>query len=131
MRVEIMLGLVLLLTCTPMSGQSRDVRGIVVDSATSAPLPGARVTITHEADSTMSGAIVDRRGRFVVRGVRDGSGVINVRYIGYATFTDTINVLRAGASVDTIRLVQSQITTPDIFVTARALRVLQRGDTTE
>jgi hypothetical protein len=131
MRVEIVLVLVLLLVFTPLHGQSRDVSGIVVDSATSTPLPGARVTITHEADSTMSGAIVDRRGRFVVRGVREGSGVINVRNIGYATFTDTINVQRAGASVDTIRLAQSQITTPDIFVTARALRVLQRGDTTE
>jgi hypothetical protein len=40
-------------------------------------------------------------------------------------------VLRQGLTLDTIRLVQSLVSAQDVVVTERALRVLQRNDTTE
>ncbi|MBU3740668.1 MAG: hypothetical protein FGM24_00120 [Candidatus Kapabacteria bacterium] len=123
--------LMLMSAALSVAAQKREVRGIVIDSATRTPLPGAKITIGRVADSTVSGALSDRRGQFVLRGVSEGINVLHVSYVGYQTRGDTVNILRSGLTLDTIRLAQGMISTADVLVTGRAVRVLQRGDTTE
>ncbi|MDB4950976.1 MAG: TonB-dependent outer membrane protein SusC/RagA [Gemmatimonadetes bacterium] len=56
------------------------VTGVVVDSATGMPLPGARV----DAARGRLRAVTDSAGRFVLRGVERGQGRVRVRRVGYA-----------------------------------------------
>lgn len=95
----------LLVSATVMSmAQRREVRGIVVDSASRRGLFGATVVITRAGDSLSNGAVTDRRGRYVVRGAADGSAVVRVSYVGFRPFADTIDIGRTGGEIDTIRI---------------------------
>lgn len=132
MCVRMILTALLLLTVSHYAfAQKREVRGTVVDSATGSPLPGAKVMIGRLSDTSASGAICDRRGRFIVRGVFEGSNVLSVSYVGHKTHVDTVMIPKAGLTMDTIRLPEAMISTADVLVFGRAARVLQRGDTTE
>lgn len=111
--------------------QRREVRGVVVDSASRSAMYGATVVISRPGDSTANGAVVDKRGRYLVRGVSDGPNIIRVTYIGYRPFVDTIEIAAAGGSLDTVRLVQDAVLGATILVTQSRLRTMQRGDTTE
>jgi hypothetical protein len=111
--------------------QRREVRGVVVDSASGSALYGATVVISRVGDSTANGAVVDRRGRFVVRGASDGANLLRVSYVGYKPHVDTIDISMIGGAIDTVRLVQGAILGASIVVTQSRLRTLQKGDTTE
>jgi hypothetical protein len=111
--------------------QRREVRGVVVDSASGSALYGATVVISRLGDSTANGAVADRRGRFVVRGASDGANLLRVSYVGYKPYVDTIDISKVGGVIDTVRLVQDAILGASIIVTQSRLRTLQKSDTTE
>jgi hypothetical protein len=111
--------------------QRREVRGVVVDSASGSALFGATVVISRLGDSTANGAVGDRRGRFVVRGASDGANLLRVSYVGYKPYVDTIDISKVGGVIDTVRLVQDAILGASIIVTQSRLRTLQKSDTTE
>lgn len=97
--------------------QRREIRGVVVDSASGSALYGATVVISRVGDSTANGAVVDRRGRFVVRGASDGANLLRVSYVGYRPHVDTIDISKIGGVIDTVRLVQGAIFGATIVVT--------------
>ena len=113
------------------SAQQREVRGVVVDAATSTALRGATVVVMSLADSTSNGALTDRRGRFIVRGVAEGRSLLRISYIGFRPSTDTIVIGRTGAVLDTIRLAGDTVRGRMVLVTQTRLRTLQKDDTTE
>ncbi len=111
--------------------QRRELRGIVVDSAARRGLFGATVVVTRIGDTVSGGAITDRRGRFVVRGVSSGRAVIRVSYVGFRTYRDTVTIESTGGELDTISLAETSVTGAGVLVTQTRLRTLQKGDTTE
>lgn len=111
--------------------QRRELRGTIVDSAARRGLFGATVVVTRVGDTVSGGAITDRRGRFVVRGVTAGRAAIRVSYIGYRPFQDTITIESTGGELDTIALVETSVTGAGVLVTQTRLRTMQKGDTTE
>jgi hypothetical protein len=111
--------------------QRREVRGVVVDSASRRGLFGATVVFARVGDSLANGAITDRRGRFVVRGVAGGRATIRVSYIGFRPFQDTITIESTGGELDTIALVETTVIGTGVLVTQNRLRTMQKGDTTE
>ena len=125
------LGALALISVHSALAQRRQVQGVVVDSVTRSGLYGATVIISRVGDSTASGAISDKRGRFLVRGVSDGKNVIRVSYIGYVSFTDTISIESMGGKLDTIFMQPGSIIGAPIVVTQSRLRAMQRADTTE
>ena len=70
-----------------------DVAGVVVLSATGAPLPGAKVWIDAAASESVETAA---DGRFVFRAVRPGRHTIAMRRIGMRGLRDSIEVPVAG-----------------------------------
>ncbi|MFQ5703631.1 MAG: carboxypeptidase regulatory-like domain-containing protein [Gemmatimonadales bacterium] len=63
----------------PLLAQQATLVGVVVDSATGAPLPGADVIVLEQDVRTAT----DGRGRFVLRGVVDGLFTLFLRSAGY------------------------------------------------
>lgn len=111
--------------------QRRELRGTIVDSAARRGLFGATVVVTRVGDSVSGGAITDRRGRFVVRGVSGGRALTHVSYVGYRPFHDTVTIESTGGELDTIALRETSIIGTGVLVTQSRLRTMQRGDTTE
>ena len=101
---KIALGLMVALAAAPSFAQSTSSGvGGLVTGTDGAPVAGAEVTITHVESGTVSRATTDASGRYNARGLRVGGPY-------------TINVVKAGAGVDTeenIYLTLNQISTVD------------------
>lgn len=66
-------------------GQAKMLQGVVVDD-NNQTLPGASVFVKPEN----KGAITDEKGHFILSDLMSGRHVIEISYIGYQTFRDTI-----------------------------------------
>ncbi len=105
------------------------ITGIVTDS-TNSPLVGATVVINDLSGKTITGARCDSKGRFSISDVAAGEWNFQARSIGYVPFNKKVKIkdndtLRLGA----LRLKGTAVTTDEVEVTARALRVEMKGDT--
>jgi hypothetical protein len=110
------------------------IRGIVVDSATKSPIPGARIQVQRIKDSSLAGgAISEKSGLFHVKNISPGTYRMLLQSIGYARYSRTITI-NAGIDtlkIGTIRLGETDYLTDEVEVTAVATRVEIKGDTTE
>ena len=61
------------------------VRGVVVDSASGAPLAGVTVRLVDAAGHPVGGALVGDNGRFELRGTGAGRYAVRVQRVGWAT----------------------------------------------
>ncbi len=105
------------------------ITGTVSDSSNS-PLIGATVVINNLSGKTITGARCDSKGHFTIIDVAEGEWNFQARSIGYIPFNKRIqtknnDTIRLG----TLRLKSSSVTTDEVEVTARALRVEMKGDT--
>ena len=68
----------------PAQGQATGVEGLVVDSATSAPLSGVRITALGDSNVVVANAVTDGRGRFHL--IRPAAAQLTLVFtrIGYA-----------------------------------------------
>lgn len=67
--------------------QTADVRGLVVDSAGGAPLPGVEVMVSGEIAHVRAARRTNEAGRFVLSGLPLGQYDIVFNRVGYAPFT--------------------------------------------
>lgn len=111
--------------------QSYDATGTVVDSTTGEPLSGARVAFTLLSDSTVKGAVTDRRGAFTVDGLSAGRHGVRISFVGYAPFTKTVTLTNGTIQLGTIRLSNSGVDAREVVVTERVVPMVQKGDTSE
>jgi TonB-linked SusC/RagA family outer membrane protein len=79
-----------------LSAQDAAITGQVVDRNSQLPLPDARVTVV----GTQRGAVTDRQGRYVVRGVPPGSYSVRAQRVGYSPDVQRVSVA-SGATVTT------------------------------
>jgi len=100
--------------CSPIIGGSpteppavfSQLRGTVTDSQNSVAIPGANVSAINTAGNSGVSLFTDNAGRFEIF-IPVGSTRVTVSKNGYQTFTTTINVGDAGATLD-IKLQPSQ-----------------------
>ena len=65
-----------------------EIRGVVVDTASRAPVPSASVAVWGKADSTLvAGAIARSDGTFRIEGLMPGTYYLRVTMLGYDTHT--------------------------------------------
>lgn len=67
------------------------MQGRVVDS-TSAPIPGARITVEPAAGGKSSTLVSDEAGTFIVRIPAPGAYLVSVHYPGHAAFREVVEV---------------------------------------
>ncbi|HEY1005596.1 MAG TPA: TonB-dependent receptor [Sphingobacteriaceae bacterium] len=78
----------------PASAEMTEIQGRITDARTHEPLPGAIVSI-HDLRLT---ALADRNGEYILKNVPDrGRFLVEVRFLGYRTVTETIDFSTAGS----------------------------------
>jgi len=107
----VVLYLLLLSFSVLSAGESRTVKGKVIDSESGEPLSGAVVSLEHLWSVTDSG------GSFSFTGVQDGRYNIKVALLGYADYQLQIDV-KKDIPLFTIRLKQSSLALKEVIVTS-------------
>jgi iron complex outermembrane receptor protein len=69
MRTSLLVALGWFAWALPAPGQTGNIEGTVVDSASRAPLPGVRVAALDQTNAVASTSVTDRRGRFRLTGL--------------------------------------------------------------
>jgi len=97
--------------------------GIVRDSKDNLPLPYVNITLRKQADSTMvQGTITNEQGQFTMAGIRPGSYILQVTYLGYNTFVkeQLVGSLSAFLDLGTIGLQVDSRMLSEVVITATA-----------
>ncbi|MDB5439336.1 MAG: TonB-dependent receptor [Caulobacteraceae bacterium] len=76
------------------AAQAAEVRGVVVDVTSKAPLPGAQVTSGEQS------AIADESGHFILDGLETGQQTLTASYVGYEDRVQEVTV--APQPIDTV-----------------------------
>jgi TonB-dependent receptor len=117
--VGVLLLIGMLLPCAQAFAQGGvTVTGIVKDSQTGEPLPGANVVFV----GTGSGSATDLSGRYAIRNVAAGQYSVKVSYVGYQTFETKLSVSGSTSTVTKdYKLLPVGVEGETIVVTAQAM----------
>ena len=78
-----------------------EVKGIVVDQKSSAPVARASVTVRNKATSALvTGAIANANGAFRVQGLRPGAYTLRITFLGFAPKLQDVAITPAAPVVD-------------------------------
>ena len=128
---KLILLLILFSLTTNLTAQNLTLRGRILSKETNDPLIGANVVVYHLPDSAISGSTTDNNGRFIIENLRSGRYAFNVRFIGYKTYKEVIELEGKSLSLGQINLEISTIETDEVKVVEQAIPVIQKQDTTE
>lgn len=121
----------LILSLSNLYAQNLTLRGRIISKETNEPLIGANVVVYHLPDSVLSGTTSDNNGRFILENLRNGKYAFNVRFIGYKTYKEIIELKDKSLSLGQISMEVSSIETDEVKVVEQAIPVVQKQDTTE
>jgi len=108
------------------------VQGKVLDKNNEGVIETASIRLLKKADSTLvMGTTTDSRGSFSLSKVKDGSYLIEVRYLGYENGFSSVTVAGKNVIVKNIYLVQKSKDLDLVTVTGMAAQMVVRGDTIE
>jgi ferric enterobactin receptor len=112
----------------PPAAGPGEVRGIVVDAETQAPIGSASIELWSEADSALvAGAVARENGGFRVEGLRVGRYRIRVAMLGYGVHTASdleITASEPRVNLGSIALTRSAIALASVDVTAESQVVI-------
>ncbi len=123
--------IILFLCSFNIVGQTNSlVKGTVLDYKTQNPLPGATIYLENLSDTLKSiGAITDYDGKINLT-INQGVYHLNISYLGYTNFNDTINVNQETFLLDTIKLQEKKSIIKEVDVVSNLAPSFQKGDTT-
>ncbi len=111
------------------SAQRQDVTGSVADTL-GVPLPGATVVLLQRADSSIvSFAASDAQGAFRIRRAPEGSYLVQITFVGFATHSDSVTVGDLPVDLGEIRLRVEEQALGDLVISADRTPLVLRGDT--
>lgn len=91
------IALIFILLLLPLAARAGvDISGLVTEAGTGEALPGAVVTLDHDA----LWAVSDSSGAFVLQNVQPGSYALEVSLLGYAGISGTLTVTSGGVRLD-------------------------------
>ncbi|MBS1533007.1 MAG: TonB-dependent receptor [Bacteroidetes bacterium] len=85
--------------------------GVVTDKATGMTIPGATVSIPD----LRTGSVTDANGKYMITNLPKGIYLVQVSYIGYATFNQNVDLSKT--SVLNVQLQTSAIETAEVVIT--------------
>lgn len=112
--------------------QTNGFHGYILDLAEKQPLPSAHVTLTPITliDFPLY-SITNSKGYFEFNRIRAGKYIIEITYLGYEKYIDTINIPWGKTLIDTFFLKQTYISLPEITIKEKITPVEQKADTIE
>ena len=105
----------LALFAQPAQAQFATVRGRVADGADAQPLPGAAVMV-EEAAGEQVGTATNGNGFFVLPRIPPGRYVLSATFVGYAPYTDTLELAFGDQRVLTITMAASEMALGEVTV---------------
>ena len=122
----------LMLAVGNASAQETTVRGVVMDSATNAFTPGARVSARRLPDTAtvIAGAIADRSGNFSLE-LPPGGYLIQITSVGYQQRNIVARVRDAELQLGRILMQPRDVQGNEVVVSDQRLAAIQKDDTTE
>lgn len=123
--------MVLLLLVAPVTVFSQVVSGTVKDAADASNMPGANVQL-RSLDEAGKGLlqVTDLSGQFRFSGLPQGNYILSVSFIGFRSFSDTVQVANKEITLGNILLEPSIEVLDNIEVLGQRLQAIQQGDTT-
>ena len=121
----------LLLNASFVFSQELVVSGKVVDKDNNKALIGASVSLKSTTGTKIFGAVSQSDGKFIVKDLKPGAYILNIKYIGYETFTKQIILKQKSIDLETIKLTQSSVITEEVMVYGKQNPVVVKEDTTE
>jgi TonB-dependent receptor len=108
--------LILIASSFLATARTGKISGTVVDASTEDPLPGANVVV---GENNPIGAATNIQGEFLISGVPAGEQIMNVTYIGYKPFTQTVNVKEGEIINVNIAMENRSLRGEDVIITAQ------------
>lgn len=120
--------LLLLLPLAHAFTQSLSLTGVVFDSTKQSPLEGAYLYLTDGAAEFSETS--NAKGKFQFDGLKPGTFSLSVTYVGYQSYTDTIE-LREDLNLGILKTTQIALNLDEVEITGKAPLATQSGDTTQ
>mgnify|MGYP005832398625 FL=1 len=109
--------------------QEFSVRGVIIDSASGNPLPGASILMIKLPDSIKVGSTSNKRGIFFFQNLSPGKYTMRISYVAYKPFSRRVNIVDRNLELGEIRLSETGSELDEIEVTALMPSAEQVGDT--
>lgn len=99
------------------ANQHADLRGVVTDSASHAPIGSAEIAVSRDG-SVVAATQTDAFGRFTVHDLPDGTFVVRIRFIGFTPVARTIVIRDGKAGALNVALVATTVTLTSVEINA-------------
>ena len=130
MKLRLLFLLISFLSGNLLFAQTFSLTGTVLDGSDNSELIGVPVVVSPTTDTAMKyGNVTDEEGHFVIDNLPAGSYLLKIAYIGFESYTRTINLTQTTA-IGTLKLKISSTQLTNVTVTEQAVRGVQSGDTT-
>lgn len=108
---------------------SQKIEGIVLDSLQN-PLPGCTVMLISQIDSTLANfELTGNKGKFVLRNVDQGKYQIQVSFLGYVPYKDSIKMVEDDLLLDKIVLKVANNRLDEIVIEGEVVPIVTSKDT--
>ncbi len=121
----------LILFASSLYAQVQPVFGKIADVETREPLPGAHIGLDGIETDFEEVVFSDGTGTFRFSEVPRGMARLQISFLGYQTFADTIRVGDEPLDLGILVLGQGSVILNQVQVTAQTLQAVQLGDTTQ
>jgi hypothetical protein len=105
------------------------VKGILIDNDNSEAIIAATVQLNKDSE-VVQNTFSDIDGKFSFNSLAPGKYQLGITYIGYDKITREIEIKNSNIDLGSLKMGSSAITTEEIQVKARQVRVEMKGDTT-
>ena len=107
--LPVLLAVLFAAAAQPAISQTATLRGFVTDAADGRALAGATVALylaESEAEAAVPryGAVTDIDGVYLIRSIQAGAYALRISFVGYETYTDTLNVEAGDALTASVAL---------------------------
>jgi hypothetical protein len=121
-----------LFSVTALQAQTFSVSGTVTDATDQSPLISATVAALSATDSsTVTAALTNNAGAFVLAGLPKGNYILRIAYTGYVVLQQAVSVEAADKNLGTIKMEVNAKVLKEVNIVETQVRVEQKGDTTE
>ncbi|MEX2362938.1 MAG: TonB-dependent receptor, partial [Balneolaceae bacterium] len=118
----------LFLTLPVIQAQDVTLRGVISDRQSASPLEAANIILQRIPDGKIEGTTTDINGLFEFNRLQRAEYIFLVRYIGYKTYSDTLDLRESRYnSINVVMIISEE--KEEVTVTERRLEDLDPGQT--
>lgn len=121
----------LLMYSSVFSQTHLSVKGQVISSTDKDALIGATVILTRSSDESTQGMVTDLKGRFIFSEVKPGKYLLNITYVGFRKYEQSIELRNRSLDLQKILLEPEGVKTQEVQIIGKLPPVTQKSDTAE